>query len=139
MKPKYVILGAGAGGLGAGTWLKQRGENFVIIEGSSSLPMNLNNGVHYLHSVPILPIELQKDLRKITLTEGVLYSDGNVKYHADFNDVLNYAMKVREIYHPSSIMSVGKRNHAFMPSSNELNYLLKSMADYIGDNFLFDK
>ena len=67
-KIKFIILGAGIGGLAAGAALKERGiEDFVIIERSPSLPLNLGNGVHLLHSNEIgQPFDFE--LKEIAVT-----------------------------------------------------------------------
>lgn len=131
MTKKYdiVILGAGAGGLGAACWAKYFGLSFLVVEGLSELPLNLHNGVHYLHSKPELPFNT--DLKEITLTDGIL-CDGVIKTIAELLDVLSYSEKVREIQHPSSIMDVGKKTSAYLPSTNSLNDYLKTMYNYTG-------
>jgi len=139
MSNKYdvVILGSGAGGLGAACWAKKTSDSFKVIESSSSLPLNLHNGVHYLHSIPKLPFT--PSLKEITVTEGILRSVGDIKNSASLTDALEYSEKVRDIQHPSSILDVGKRERAYMSSKNSLNELLQEMADYSGlDNFDFD-
>lgn len=131
---KVLVLGAGVGGLGAGSWLKRYEADFSIYEGSEILPQNLHNGVHYLHSNPSLPFDF--DFREITLSDGVLGRDGfeyRIKKEPELQDSLNYSEKVREIQHPSSIMDIGKRKTVFVPKSNDVNDLLSSMYKYIGD------
>src|SRR3990167_8477710 len=138
MKNKYetIILGAGAGGLGTACWLA--GKDKIVIEGSDSLPKNLSNGVHYLHSSPILPFI--PDLKRITLSDGILGRDGSIKHSADLNDALQYSEKVREIQHPSSILEVGKDDEAYLPGDNNLNSFLEEMYRFIGSkNFVFGR
>lgn len=140
MKTKYkiVIVGAGAGGLGAGCWAKFFEQDFIIIDAAKELPLNLHNGVHYLHSIPYLPFG--PDIKEITLTDGILCRNGSIKHHPDLLDCLQYSEKVREEQHPSSIMEVGKRDRVFLPPTNSLNSLLKEMYDYIGkEKFEFDR
>lgn len=131
-----LIIGAGAGGLATGSWLKKLNVPFLVIERNAVLPLNLHNGVHYLHSYPILPFET--DIREITLTDGILEKDGGVVHKPNLIHALEYSEKVREIQHPSSIFEVGKRDKVFMPKSNTLNELLERMYEYIGhDKFYF--
>lgn len=132
---KLLILGAGIGGLGVATWAKKYGLDFLVIEGNKELPMNMHNGVHYLHSIPELPYEV--DLKKITLTDGILYED-KIYHEPNLEFSLKYSEKVREIQHPSSIMGVGKRTEVFLPASNSMNDFLKDMYYYAGvESFMF--
>lgn len=135
-KTNTIVIGSGVGGLAAGCWLKSMGVPFLVIDKAEHLPLNLHNGVHYLHSLPLLPF--QTEIKEITLTDGILDDDGTIRSKATLTDALNYSEKVREIQHPSSIMNVGKETKAFMPKSNTLNTLLQEMYDYIGsENFVF--
>ena len=123
-------------GLGAGCWLKQAGEEFLIVEKLDELPMNLHNGVHYLHTLPELPFDA--DLKSITLTDGVLKEDGTICHIPNLNDALEYSEKIKAIQHPSSIFEIGDRSKVFVPESNSLNDFLLSMCNYIGqENFVF--
>ena len=134
-KVKTLIIGAGAGGLGAAVWLKDKEADFMVVEFAKELPVNMHNGVHYLHSIPKLPFET--DLKSITLTDGVL-QDGNIYHEPSLIHALEYSEKVREIQHPSSIMNIGKDKNVFMPASNSMNDLLIKMYEYAGkDNFEF--
>lgn len=140
MENRYntIILGAGAGGLGMGTWLKGFMDDFLIIEGNQSLPMNMCNGVHYLHSVPEFPEKFYPDIKEITLTDGILKTGGEISHIPTLIDALDYSEKVREIQHPSSIFEIGKRKTVFLPSSNMCDSLTSEMHDYIGkDHFEF--
>lgn len=129
-----LVIGAGAGGLGAGCWLKHEGFSFLIVDPSKALPLNLHNGVHYLHSIPELPFK--NTIKKITLTEAIL-SHGKFFHEPNLQYALDYSEKVRDVQHPSSIMNVGKNDCAYMPDGN-LNRLLIDMRNYIGvDNFRF--
>lgn len=130
-----LILGAGIGGLGAAAWAKKHNLGFMVVEGSKELPMNMHNGVHYLHSIPSLPYDI--DLKKITLTDGILYED-KIYHEPNLEFSLKYSEKVREIQHPSSIMDVGKRAEVFLPASNSMNDFLKVMYEFAGEeNFTF--
>ena len=135
MKTKYrtIILGAGVGGLASACWLRHTKEDFLVVERLKKIPMNLHNGVHYLHSIPSLPFDAK--LKKITLTDGVL-ADGKIRHKPELQDALQYSEKVRSIQHPSSIFEIGKRTSVFIPKSNNMNDYIEKMADYIGDHFL---
>ena len=55
-----LVIGAGIGGLAAAAELKSKGKDFIVIEKSNSLPLNLANGLHYLHSIDFgTPFEFQ--------------------------------------------------------------------------------
>ena len=134
-KVKTLVLGAGAGGLGSAVWLKESKSEFMVVEGAKELPLNMHNGVHYLHSIPPLPFD--SELKKITLTDGVLVND-EIMHKPSLKHALEYSEKVREIQHPSSIMEVGKEDSVFMPKSNSLNELMTQMYEYSGkENFEF--
>lgn len=141
LKTKTLVLGSGVGGLGAGCWLKYLGvHDFKIVDKCTEVPKNLHNGVHYLHSVPSLPFVM--DFKKVTLTDGVLRTDGvtnqvSIGHTPNLIDMLKYSEKVREIQHPSSIMEVGKRDSVFLPKSNTLNEMIEQMEDYIGKDKFF--
>ena len=129
-KIEVVVLGAGVGGLGAGCWLKNKGFEFAIFDPGKEVPMNLHNGVHYLHSIPKLPFESSID--QITLTDAILH-DGKFYHKPNLTFSLDYSKKVRDIQHPSSIMDVGKDTKVYMPAGNS-NRLIEEMVDYIGEN-----
>lgn len=134
-KVKTLILGSGAGGLGAACWLKEKGDDFMVVDGCSELPLNLHNGVHYLHTIPELPFK--SDINKITLTDAIL-NDGKMYDKPSLKFALQYSEKTGESQRPSSIMAVGKDDTAYMPSSNSLNTMLKEMYDFAGhENFEF--
>jgi hypothetical protein len=134
-KVKVLVIGAGAAGLGAAAWLREKQLDFMVVEGASELPLNLHNGVHYLHSIPELPFDT--DLKAITLTDGILV-DGEISHTPNLLCSLQYSEKVREIQHPSSIMDVGKESKVYMPKSNSVNATLKQCYEFAGaDNFQF--
>ena len=134
-KVRILVLGSGSGGLGAAAWLKHYNEDFMVVDGCSELPLNLHNGVHYLHTVPQLPFK--SDIKKITLTDAIL-NDGKMYDRPSLKFALQYSEKTGEIQRPSSIMSVGKEDTAYMPASNTLNSLLIEMHDFAGkENFQF--
>ena len=135
-KVKVLVIGSGAGGLGSAAWLKKFDLDFMVVDSAKELPLNLSNGVHYLHSIPELPFET--DLKEITLTDGILEYGGKIKHKADLNDALCYSEKVREIQHPSSIMDIGERKTVFMPKSNDVNKILRDCYEYADpENFQF--
>lgn len=138
MKTKYLIIGAGIGGLAAAAELKSKGvENFLVVDKSPSLPMNLSNGVHYLHSNDFgtpFPFEL----KKISSTEEIWDPRTDVfKKTANVSEMIDYSMKVMGIRHPSSIMDPGSRDwETYIPLSNDMNDLLRSYYEYIGAEHL---
>lgn len=130
------MIGSGAGGLGAACWLKDKGIDFCVIDSAKELPVNMHNGVHYLHSIPELPFDSK--IKKITLTDGILLKNGEISPIATLNHSLEYSEKVREIQHPSSIMDVGKDDSAYMPEDNSLNNLIRQMYEFaVPLNFYF--
>ncbi len=134
-KVKTLVVGAGAGGLGAAAWLKSHGEDFLVVDASNGLPLNMHNGVHYLHSIPELPFHTE--MKKITLTDGILDS-GRIYHTPNLEFSLKYSEKVREIQHPSSIMEIGKDSSVFMPKSNSMNELMNDCYEFSGvENFIF--
>lgn len=136
IKTKVLVIGAGSGGLGAAVWCKHRGIDFCVVDAAKEVPMNMHNGVHYLHSIPELPFDAK--IKKITLTDGVLLKNGEISPIATLNHALEYSEKVREIQHPSSIMDVGKDDSAYMPEDNSLNNLIKQMYEFADPlNFYF--
>lgn len=136
IRTKVLVIGSGAGGLGAACWLRSRGIDFVVVDACKELPVNMHNGVHYLHSIPELPFDAK--IKKITLTDGILLKNGEISPIATLNHALEYSEKVREIQHPSSIMDVGKDDSAYMPENNSLNNLIVQMYEFAGQsNFHF--
>lgn len=135
MKVKNLIIGSGAGGLGAAVWLKHFGRSFTVFDSAKELPSNLHNGVHYLHSEPVLPFDTE--IKRITLTDGIL-DGGRIHHQPNLEFSLKYSEKVREIQHPSSIMEIGKHSSVFMPKSNTMNTLLTKCYDFAGrGNFYY--
>jgi len=135
MKTKILILGSGIGGLSAGAELKSRGEkDFLIVDRTPCLPMNLQNGLHYLHS-DNFGTPFPFSLKKVILTEEVwnVRKDEFLKC-ADLPMMFEYSKKIMEnLRHPSSVMDPGKRLEVFVPPSNSMNDLLKAYHDYIGE------
>lgn len=135
MKKKFLIIGSGIGGLGAASWMKYYGKDFMVVDGCSELPKNLHNGVHYLHSIPELPFEAS--IKSIVLTDGVL-EHGDIHSSPKLMHSLKYSAKVREVQHPSSIMDIGKTKEVFMPKTNSINDLIEQMYTYSKEcNFEF--
>lgn len=135
----YLILGSGIGGLAAGAELKSKGiESFLIIDKSEKLPLNLHNGVHYLHDINFEP-PFPFDFKKITLTEEIWNPiRREFKKQSLFSDSIQYSIKTLSIGHPSSIMSIGKTEEVYVPESNNMNDLLEAYYKYIGeDKFKF--
>ena len=139
-KFKFVIVGAGIGGLAAGAALKERGENdFVIIDPSPQLPANLHNGLHYLHSVD-WPRPFPFAFRQIVATEQIWNpKTDEFSQEAKLPDAFAYSLKVMGLRHPSSIMDVGRRQWTTnLPESNDMNDLLRAYEKYIGsEHFWF--
>ena len=136
IKTHILILGSGVGGLSAACWTKKLKQDFLVVESSEKLPMNLHNGVHYLHTIPKFPFEIK--IKSITLTDGIMDEYGNIRHNWTLDDILEYSEKVREVQHPTSIMDIGKRISVFMPESNDMNNLIKEMYEYSGTkNYLF--
>lgn len=135
------MIGAGVGGLSAAAELKSRGEtDFIIIDKCKSLPLNLNNGVHYLHSNNFgtpFPFEL----KKIAAVEEIWDPRTDVfKKIAHIPEMMEYSLKVMNLRHPSSIMDPGNRDwDTFLPASNNINDLLLEYEKYIGKkNFIWN-
>lgn len=142
MKTKILIIGSGIGGLASGASLKEKNEtDFLIVDKCKELPMNLSNGVHYLHSNDFgtpFPFEL----KKITAVEEIWDPRTDVfKKTSCIPDMMEYSMKVMGMRHPSSIGDPGTREwDTFLPMSNNMNDLLKGYYDYIGEkHFLWDQ
>ena len=134
MKVKYLIIGSGIGGLAAAAALKFNGENdFVVVDRAASLPLNLANGVHYLHSDHLgLPFDFP--LKRIPSTEEIWHPRTDTfKKTSCVPEMIDYSMKVMGTRHPSSIMDPGNRSwETFLPESNNMNDLLQAYYDYIG-------
>ena len=97
------------------------------------MPLNLSNGVHYLHSDDFgtpFPFELQK----ITAVEEIWDPRADsFKKIAHIPEMVEYSLKVMKLRHPSSIQDPGTRSwNTFIPRSNDMNDLLKEYQDYIG-------
>ena len=142
IKTKYLVVGAGVGGLAAGARLKERGEtDFLIVDKCESLPVNLQNGVHYLHSNDFgTPFEFE--LKEITATEEIWDPrKDEFKKAANIPEMMDYSMKVMGLRHPSSIMDPSNRNwKTYIPMSNNMNDLLQGYHDYIGkEHFKWNK
>lgn len=141
MSVDTLVMGAGTGGLGAGCWLKDLHIPFIVVDRCKEVPKNLHNGVHYLHSIPRLPFDME--FKSVTLTDGIIELNGNhkpyVNHNPNLNHMLEYSEKVREVQHPSSIMEVGKKETVFLPKTNTLNEMIENMENYIGeDGFLLN-
>ncbi len=141
MKVKYLIIGSGIGGLAAGAALKEKGEiDFLIVDKAPSLPLNLGNGVHYLHSNDFgTPFPF--NFKKITCVEELWNPrTDSFKKIANIPEMIEYSMKVMGKRLPSSIMDPGNRSwNTWLPESNNMNDLLQAYYDYIGaDKFLFN-
>lgn len=138
MKKKYLVIGAGIGGLSAAGYLKQAGEDFIVIEKSKSVPNNLANGLHYLHSIDFdLPFKME--FKQCILTENVWDTKNNTfSDKAMLPDLFSYSRKIMDdLRHPSSIMDPGKSTRVFVPDSNDMNELIVKYTDFIGgENFI---
>ncbi len=136
MSTKYLIIGSGVGGLSLGSFLKAKGElDFKIVDRCESLPMNLSNGVHYLHSGELgLPFVF--DTKEIVSTEEIWNPrKDEFKKLAHIPEMMDYSMKVMGLRHPSSIMDPGGRSwKTYIPYSNDMNDLLKGFQNYIGED-----
>lgn len=134
MKTKYLIIGAGIGGLATGAALKEHGQtDFLIVDKAKSLPLNLGNGVHYLHSNDFgTPFPFS--FKKITCVEELWEPRTDAfKKTANVPEMIKYSMKVMGKRLPSSIMDPGNRQwETYLPESNNMNDLLQAYHDYIG-------
>ncbi len=140
MKYKYLIIGSGIGGLAAAAELKEKGiEDFKIIDKVNELPLNLHNGVHYLHTNDFgTPFDFE--LKEIPSTEEIWNPrKDEFKKIAHIPEMMHYSMKVMGTRHPSSIMDPGNRSwKTFIPANNNMNDLISCYYDYIGkDKFEF--
>ena len=139
-KIKFLVLGSGVGGLAIGGDLKSKGEeNFLIIDRCDTLPLNLHNGVHYLHSNDF-GIPFPFELKKISATEEIWNPRTNIfKMEANLPEMISYSMKVMGLRHPSSIMDPNNRSwDVYLPISYNMNDLIQSYYQYIGkEHFLF--
>lgn len=140
-KIKTLVLGSGIGGLATGAALKKAGEvDFLIFEGQDSLPLNLHNGVHYMHSIN-LDLPFGFDWKKIPLTEQIWWpSNKEWRDRANLQDIIEYSKKAMGVSQPNSIMSVGKTNEVWIPKSNNMNDLISSFEKYINngnDHFVY--
>ena len=141
MKVKYLIIGCGIGGLSAAAALKESGlEDFLIVDKTSEVPLNLHNGVHYLHS-DNFGTPFKFELKEIVSTEEIWDPRKDVfKKQAHIPEMIDYSLKVMNLRHPSSIMDPGSRPwKTYIPLSNNMNDLLAAYRDYIGlDKFKFN-
>jgi hypothetical protein len=136
---KTLILGAGIGGLATGAeLLKMNESDFLIVDSAPSLPLNLGNGVHYLHDTD-LDLPFQLDFKHITSTEEIWNPRKDEwKKTAHIPEMMEYSMKVMGVRHPSSISDPGSRAwKTYVPLSNDMNDLLKAYETFIGDRFVF--
>ncbi len=141
MKIKTLVIGCGIGGLSAGAALKEAGEtDFLIVDRTPDVPLNLHNGVHYLHANDFgtpFPFEF----KEITSTEEIWDPRKDTfKKQAHIPEMIDYSLKVMNLRHPSSIMDPGSRPwKTYVPLSNNMNDLLVAYRDYIGlEKFKFN-
>ena len=136
-----LVIGAGIGGLAAAAELKSKGKDFIVIEKSNSLPLNLANGLHYLHSIDFgTPFEFQ--YKTCVMSEQIWNTRTNAfTTSPTIFEMFEYSKKIAEnMRHPSSIQDPGKRKDVYVPESNNMNDLLLSYHGYIGnDKFKFGK
>ena len=140
IETKVLIIGAGIGGLAAGAELKSKGEtNFVIIDKSPSVPRNLHNGSHYLHSIDFgTPFPFK--FKKIPLTEEIWNTRTNTfTKSATFDEVIEYSKKIMENKrHITYITEIGKVREVYCPDDNNMDSLIDAYVDYIGkEHFVF--
>lgn len=134
IKTKFLIIGSGIGGLSAGAELKYRGEDdFIIIDQTASLPLNLHNGVHYLHT-DNFGTPFSFELKEVVSTEQIWNPrKDEFKHRADLPEMIDYSLKVMNLRHPSSIMDPGSRPwKTYIPQSDNMNDLLSAYYEYIG-------
>ena len=130
-----LILGSGIGGLSAGAALKENGvEEFLIVDKLQSLPFNLHNGLHYLHSNDFgTPFPFS--FKKMIMTEEIWnVRKDTFSKSATLPEAFEYSRKIMEnLRHPSSILDPGKfTNEVFLPESNNMNELLIEYEKFIG-------
>ena len=100
--------------------LKELDEDFLIVDKCESLPLNLHNGVHYLHSNDFgtpFPFEF----KKITATEEV-WNPRTDTFNkvSTIPEMVEYSLKVMGTRHPSSIMDPGNRDwDVYLPVSHQ--------------------
>mgnify|MGYP001600203861 CR=1 FL=1 len=119
---KTIILGSGVGGLSAGKLIKDS----IILEKQETIPKNLQNGVHYLHSIPKIKTNIK--YKQIRLDECVFNSNDCITQKPNLYDAMLYSYKAIGIIQPTSIFQLGKRNHCFVPQSNDMNDLIDDLA-----------
>ena len=140
IKTKFIIIGSGIGGLATGAKLKAEGENdFMIIDKQTSLPKNLHNGLHYLHSLDF-EIPFPFEFKKVILTEEIWDTKTNTfKKNATIPEMFEYSKKIMEnLRHPSSIMDPGKKTEVWIPEKNNMDDLIEGFYNYIGkEHFVF--
>ena len=136
MKVKTLILGSGVGGLSAAAELKSKDEtDFLVVDRTESLPMNLHNGLHYLHSCDFgTPFTFE--FKNCILTEEIWDTRNNsFRKTATIPEMFEYSKKIMEnLRHPSSIMDPGKRSEVWIPMSNNMNDLILAYYNYIGED-----
>jgi hypothetical protein len=136
-----LIIGSGIGGLALGAEFTKNNLEFLIADKNQSIPKNLHNGIHYLHTDKLnLPFECE--LKEITSTEEIWNPrKDEFKKCAHLPEMVDYSIKVMGLRHPSSIMDPGSRPwKTFVPISNNMNDLLDSFENYIGaENFLWER
>lgn len=143
MKNKHqtIIIGSGIGGLSSAAELKSKNMDFLVIEKSKDLPLNLANGLHYLHSKDFgTPFSFH--YKTCLMSEQIWNTRTNqFSKTATIPEMFEYSKKIAEnMRHPSSIMDPGKRAEVYVPESNSMNDLLSAYYEYAGkDNFLFGK
>lgn len=142
MKVKNLIIGCGIGGLSAAAAFKEAGEeDFLIIDRCSEVPLNLHNGVHYLHT-DNFGTPFKFELKEIVSTEEIWNPrKDEFKNQSHIPEMVDYSLKVMNLRHPSSIMDPGSRNwKTYIPASNNMNDLVVSYKEYIGaEKFKFNE
>jgi cation diffusion facilitator CzcD-associated flavoprotein CzcO len=132
-KVKTIIIGAGIGGLSAAAELKSKGEkDFIVLESQTKVPMNMQNGLHYLHSTDFgtpFPFKYKSN----PIVEEIWDTRTNeFKKHATIPEIMEYSKKIGESKrHPCSIMDPGKLKEVFVPENDDMNSLINAYVDYI--------
>jgi hypothetical protein len=132
-KVKFLIIGAGIGGLSAAAELHSWKEDSVlVVEREKDVPRNLANGVHYLHSDDFgtpFPFEF----KEVVATEEIWDPrKDEFKKASHLPEMIDYSMKVMGLRHPSSIMDPGNRPwNTYLPMSNNMNDLIDAYVRYI--------